>query len=95
MTRLSLLDQNKIIPTERIDVTSWLDKLSDSEKEIFKERAAIIEFDGGLEREKAEVEAIKRIIQERVIKSKCDICERVNGCILTREHRLLCEGPKK
>jgi glycerol-3-phosphate responsive antiterminator len=56
-------------------VPNWLDKLSDSEKEIFVERAAIMEFDGGLEREQAELEAIKRIIKERIILGKCDKCE--------------------
>lgn len=72
-------------------ITSWLEKLSDSERDIYNERAAIMEYDGGLPREQAEVEAIKRIIRERVISGKCDKCERVNGCIMTRGQRALCE----
>lgn len=74
-----------------IPVTSWLEKLSDSERDTYNERAAIMEYDGGLPREQAEVEAIKRIIRERVISGKCDKCERVNGCIMTRGQRALCE----
>lgn len=74
-----------------IPVTSMLEKLSDSERDIYDERAAIMEYDGGLPREQAEVEAIKRIIRERVISGKCDKCERVNGCMMTRGQRVLCE----
>lgn len=75
----------------QLDVSSWLDKLSDSERDIFKERAAIMQYDGGLEQEVAEVEAIKRIIEERVIAGKCDRCGRVAGCLLTSGMRKLCE----
>lgn len=75
----------------QLDVSSWLDKLSDSERDIFKERAAIMEVEGGLDRERAEVEAIKRIISERVIAGKCDRCGRVAGCLLTSGMRKLCE----
>lgn len=62
-----------------IPVTSWLERLSDSELDIYQERAAILEVDGGLPRELAEVKAIKRIIRERVISGKGDRCERVSG----------------
>jgi len=88
---IPLVEEGTITPL--INVNSWLEKLSDSEREIFEERAAIMEYDAGMEREQAEVEAIKRIIQERVIKGKCDICERVEGCMLTRRQRGLCGGP--
>lgn len=37
-----------------ISVTSWLEKLSDSERAIYEERAAIMEYDGGLTKEEAE-----------------------------------------
>ena len=76
-----------------ISFYSWLDRLSDSEREIFKERAAIIEFDGDYERERAEVEAIKQIIRERIIPGKCDICNSVNECMLTKGQREYCNGP--
>lgn len=71
-----------------------LETLSDSERDIFHERVAIMEHDGGLERERAEVEAIKRIIRDRVIPGKCDKCRRVKGCMLTKGMRELCGGPK-
>lgn len=74
-----------------IPVNTWLEKLSDSERDTYNERAAIMEYDGGLPKERSEVEAIKRIIRERVILGKCDKCERVNGCMKTRGQRALCE----
>lgn len=74
-----------------LSVSSWLEKLSDNEKDTYNERAAIMEYDGGLPREQAEVDAIKRIIQERIIPGKCDKCERVNGCMLIPGQRRLCE----
>lgn len=89
-------DNTELLESEVIEiseVSNWLDKLSDSEREIFEERAAIMEFDGGLGRERAEIEAIKRIIKERVIKGKCNVCERVEGCMLTKGMRGLCGGP--
>ena len=76
--------------SEPLIIESWLERLSDSERDIFEERAAIIEFDGGLEKERAEIEAIKQIIGERVILGKCDRCIRVDGCMLTRGQRQLC-----
>ena len=87
----SLIEEGMITPA--VDAISWLEKLSDSEREIFEERAAIMEFDGGLEREQAEIEAIKRIIKERILTGKCDKCEKVNGCMLTKGMRVLCGGP--
>lgn len=77
-----------------LSVSSWLEKLSDDERDNYQERAAIMEYDGGLPREQAEVEAIKRIIQERIIRGKCDKCERVNGCMMTPGQRALCEVNK-
>lgn len=90
-----LIETGKVRQLETLSVSSWLEKLSDSEREIFEERAAIMEFDGGLPREQAEVEAIKRIIRERIISGKCDKCERVNGCMMTPKQRALCEVVKK
>jgi hypothetical protein len=92
----SAKDNTELLESDIIEiseVSNWLEKLSDSEREIFEERAGIVEFEGGMERERAEVEAIKLIIQERVIKGKCDKCERGEGCMLTRAQRPLCEGP--
>ena len=89
-----LIEKGKIIALESISVTSWFERLSDSEREVFEERSAIMEYDGGLHKELAEVEAIKRIIKERVISAKCDRCERVGGCMLTKKQRELCERVK-
>ena len=73
-----LIEKDKAKPLEPITVKDWLKRLSDSERELFEERAAIIMvFDGGIEREQAEIEAIKLIIKERIIPGKCDKCERV------------------
>ena len=89
----TLIEKGRVIPLESLFVSSWLDKLSDSEREIFQERSAIMEYDGGLPRELAEIEAIKRIIQERIISGKCDKCDRVRGCMLTTGQRQRCGGP--
>ena len=89
---VKLIQKGRVTPLEPIHVTSWLEKLSDSEREIFEERSAIMEHDGGLPRELAEIEAIKRIIKERIIPGKCDKCDRVQGCLLTKKHRELCGG---
>jgi hypothetical protein len=89
---IRLLNLGKITPAEESDVVSWLDILSDSEREIFRGRMG--NFDGALPKELAEVKVIKRIIHERLILGKCDKCERVNGCILTRGQRQLCEVVK-
>ena len=88
---LQLIEANKIIPV----IQMWLDKLSDAERDIYEERVAIMEVEGGLDRERAEVETIKRIISERVIAGKCDRCGRVAGCLLTSGMRKLCEVQKK
>lgn len=77
-----------------IPVSSWLEKLSDDERDTYEERAAIMEYDGGLPREQAEIEAIKRIIQERIIPGKCDKCERVSGCMMIPGQRALCQVVK-
>ncbi len=65
----------------------------DSERVIFEERAAIMEYDGKVEREKAEIEAIKQIMLDRVIPGKCDKCIKVQGCMLTKDQRPMCKGP--
>lgn len=91
---VKLIQKGRVTPLEVLPVSSWLDKLSDSEREIFEERSAIIEHDGDLPRELAEIEAIKRIIRERVIVGKCDKCDIVNGCMLTKKQRELCEVVK-
>lgn len=75
-------------------VSSWLERLSDSELDIYQERAAILEYDGALPKEQAEVETIKLIIGERIISGKCDKCERVKGCMMTSGQRILCEVVK-
>lgn len=74
-----------------VTLNTWLEKISDSEWDIYEERAAIMEYDGGFPREQAEIEAIKKIIQERIIPGKCDKCERVNGCMMIPWQRVLCE----
>ncbi len=89
----ALLDKGKAIPLEPITVTDWLERLSESERVIFEERAAIMEYDGKVEREKAEIEAIKQIMLDRVIPGKCDKCIKVRGCMLTRKQRPMCGGP--
>ncbi len=40
-------------------LTEWLETLDDDAREYFEERAAILEFDGGLSRSDAEIEAQK------------------------------------
>jgi len=82
----------KIIEPQGIPIKRMLEKLSDSEKEIYWGMAGSLELDGE-EREGIVIEAIKQIISQRIIKGKCDICERVNGCLLTRGQRELCGGP--
>jgi hypothetical protein len=88
---VKLIEKGRVTPLESLSVPSWLDKLSDSEHEIFQERSDM-EYDGGVPRELAEIEAIKRIIQERIIPGKCDKCCRVNGCMLTKKQREHCGG---
>lgn len=75
-------------------VSSWLERLSDDERDIFHERSAIMEYSGGLPREHAEVLAIQRIIQKRIIPGKCNKCFKVAGCMMLPAHRLLCEVVK-
>ena len=38
-------------------MTEWLETLDDDAREFFEERAAIMEFDGGLPRSEAEIAA--------------------------------------
>lgn len=45
-----------------------LDDLTDYERELFEERAAIMEFDGGLERSEAERKALAEVIRRREAK---------------------------
>lgn len=82
-----LIEQGRV---RYFSISSMLEKLSDDERDTYQERAAIMQFDGGLPREQAEVEAIIRIIRERVILGKCDKCVRVNGCMLIPGQRVLC-----
>lgn len=43
-----------------------LQQLTEEERECFEERAAIMEYDGGLERAVAETLAWRRIVESRV-----------------------------
>ena len=78
-----------------ISVSSWLDRLSADEHEIFEERTAILEYDADMSRERAEIEVIKLIIAERVIPGKCDLCSTVSGCMLTTSERKYCQVVKR
>lgn len=40
------------------------DDLTEEEKELFEERAAIMEYDGGMTREQAEKEAYKDVVKK-------------------------------
>ena len=42
------------------------DLLNEDEREYFEERAAIMEFDGGLERRQAEQEAWRLVLKRRI-----------------------------
>ena len=79
--------EGKVIPY----ITTWLDKLSDAERDIFQEQTAAMPYNDELPRERAEVEAIKQILQERIIPGKCDWCNHVNTCMMTPGQRELCE----
>jgi len=50
-------------------IPSEIDKvivvLSEAEREEYEERAAIMEFDGGLSREEAERQGLERILEKR------------------------------
>jgi hypothetical protein len=85
----------KIIAPQANPIKRMLEMLSDSERAVFWQRAKSLELNRAAERETALLEAVQRIISERIIKGKCDICERVDGCLLTRGQRSLCEGPFK
>ena len=87
------MDRGKMMDLQEISIKRMLEKLSDSEREIFWKRAESMNLDGVTERETVMIEAIQRIISERIIKGKCDLCERVDGCLLTTGQRGLCGGP--
>ena len=48
---VKLIQKGRVTPIETISVASWLEKLSDSEREIFEERSAIFEHEGSMSRE--------------------------------------------
>ena len=72
---------------------AWLDKLSNSEKDIYTARIKYMKFDGGLSTDEFRIGTVKQIIKDRVIKGKCDSCARVEGCLLTSGMRKGCRGP--
>ena len=45
--------------------------MTDAEREAFEERAAIMEYDGGLSRRDAEREARKATLRNRTIPNSC------------------------
>ena len=55
-------------------VSTWLEKLSDAEKEIYRDRIKYMKFDGGLSTDEFKIESIKGIIKQRIIEGKCDSC---------------------
>lgn len=57
-----IVNQNKAIENEAMNKTrlkTFLGGLSEVEREFYEERAAIMEYDGGMCKEKAETEAAK------------------------------------
>ena len=58
-----------MVPSIRIQTDAFTDTLflSDSEREDFEERAAIMEYDGGLNIEEAEQYALERVIKNREV----------------------------
>jgi hypothetical protein len=55
------LDGLDALDVGTIDFTKYCNKLNDDEKILIEERAAIIEFDGGLTRNEAESLALEEI----------------------------------
>ncbi len=58
-----IVNQNKVIENEamtKTTVKTFLGGLSENERDFFEERAAIMEFDGGMCKEKAEICISKR-----------------------------------
>ena len=47
------------------EVQQFLETITDAEREVFEERAGIMEYDGGLSRDQAEREAMKTILKTR------------------------------
>lgn len=70
-------------------ISSADDLLTEDEKECFEERAAIMEFDGGMSREEAEREAVKLISKRQKAKQHPRV--NPNGLVF---FRLPCEGCK-
>jgi len=46
--------------------------MTEAEREAFEERAAIMEYDGGLSRRDAEREAMKAVIRNRNTPNSCE-----------------------
>ena len=46
-------------------ISTGIEGLTETEKEDFEERAAIMEFDGNIPREEAETKALERILKQR------------------------------
>lgn len=65
--RMWFLESRVVDHTESVDneVQQALTTLTDAEREIFEERAGIMEFDGGLSRGDAERAAIKAVLGRR------------------------------
>jgi len=57
----NLLDR-KILAEEAVDFAACLSKLNSDELLLYEERAAIMEFDGGLSRNEAELRALESVI---------------------------------
>jgi len=49
-------------------IYSKLKSLSEAEREMWEERAAIMEYDGGMDREQAEIKAYKCLFEKRIRK---------------------------
>jgi hypothetical protein len=56
-----LEDEIKVNLTQEYQTPVSFASLSEVQTEIFEERAAIMEYDGGLSRQEAEQEAMKRL----------------------------------
>jgi len=73
-----------------IEISYWLEKLSAAEREIFINRTAAMKGTS-LHKEHQEIDLIKFIIAERIILGKCDVCPRVDICMLNIDQRHMCE----
>jgi hypothetical protein len=63
---LMTMFENKRASQQEHDILSTL---SEAERDDFEERAAIMEYDGGLSREEAERQAMLRILEKRGVLS--------------------------